>query len=214
MSRSKDKYASFVDHPRYGRRPYITGLNPETVYGGDTHLHWHSPKECRIPNTAIPADLSRQVAATVAVTHYFDVIRTCRACGKSFIFFAEEQKHWYEEIGFGLDSDCVRCVPCRKRQQGIARTRERYEELFHVHNRSADENLEMADCCLTLIEQSAFHRRQTERVRMLLKQAVHDRDYRTDARYIDLLSRLRAVEGRDGEQGNSPERLAGSDLSG
>jgi len=207
MSHSNDKYASFVDHPRYGKRPYITGLNPETVYGGGIFLHWHSPKECRIPNTAIPADLSRQVAATVPVTHYFDVVRTCRDCGRSFIFFAQEQKHCYEELGFSLDSDCVRCVPCRKRQQGIARIRERYEELFHVQNRSSDKNLEMADCCLTLIEQSVFHRRQTERVRMLLKQVAHDPNYRADARYEDLLPRVRAIEGRDGEASVGPDRI-------
>lgn len=206
MSHSEDKYASFVEHPRYGRRPHVTGLNPETIFGGDTFLHWHSPKECRIPNTAIPADLSQQVAATVPVTHYFDVVRTCRDCGRPFLFFAQEQKHWYEELGFGLDSDCVRCVPCRKRQQGIARVRERYEGLFHVRNRSSEENLEMADCCLSLIEQSVFHRRQTERVRMLLNQVIQGPDEHVDARCRDLLARLRAIEGQGGQPDGSANR--------
>jgi len=196
---SEDEYASFVEHPRYGRRPHVTGLNPKTDFRAGVVLHWHSPKECRVPNTAIFADLSRQVAATVPVTHYFDVVRTCRDCGRSFLFFAQEQKHWYEELGFGLDSDCVRCVPCRKRQQGIARLRERYEELFHVQNRSSDENLEMADCCLSLIEESVFHRRQTERVRILLKQVVQDPDEHVDSRCRDLLARLRAFEAREDE---------------
>jgi hypothetical protein len=90
----------------------------------------------RIPDTAIPAELSRQTPATYAVTHCFDSKRQCADCGKPFIFFAAEQKHWYEDPGFGLDADCVRCVYCRKRQQGIASYRQRYEELFHVQERT------------------------------------------------------------------------------
>ena len=194
MTRAADKYATFAEHPRYGRRPHITGLNPDTVFGGDTILHWHSPKECRIPNTAIPADLTRQTPATVPVTHYYDVMRQCRDCGRSFIFFAEEQKHWYEELGFGLGSDCVRCVDCRKRQRGIARERERYEELFHVPNRSDDENLEMADCCLSLIESSVFTPRQVQRVRMLLNRIPSECDDAVKSRYNDLLARVLAIE--------------------
>lgn len=189
MNAHQDKYASFVEHPRYGRRPHFTGLEPEP---GQVTIHWHSPKSCRIPGTAIIANLKRQTAATVPVTHYFDVERTCRDCGKPFIFFAQEQKHWYEELGFGLDSDCVRCVPCRKRQQGISRVRERYEELFHVPNRTDDENLEFADCCLKLVEQGVFHKRQTERVRMLLNRVRDDRH--EDVKYEELATRLQAVE--------------------
>ena len=105
MKRIPDEYATYIEHPRYGRRPRITGMNPETVYGGDVFIHWHSSKKCRIPNTAILADLSQQTPATVPVTHYYDVKRHCLDCGRSFLFFAEEQKHWYEVLGFGLDSD-------------------------------------------------------------------------------------------------------------
>ncbi|WP_366929827.1 zinc-ribbon domain containing protein [uncultured Thiodictyon sp.] len=105
--RPKEDYSKFVDHPRYGRLPRMTGLNPDTNYT-DVFLHWHSAKECRIPNTAIRADLSRQTPATVQVTHYFDVRRQCRDCDKPFIFFAEEQKYWYEILGFGLDSGLFR----------------------------------------------------------------------------------------------------------
>jgi hypothetical protein len=193
-SKEKRLYDNFVYHPRYGRGPNITGLNPETVYGGNVYLHWHSPKECRIPNTAIEADLTKQSQATIAVTHYFDVTRKCRDCGKSFIFFAQEQKYWYEDLGFTLNLDCVRCVPCRKRQRGIARKRERFEELFHLEKRTADENLEMADCCLSLIEEGIFHTRQTERVRMLINRLADD--CTDDSRYEDLIARLHSVEGK------------------
>ena len=196
MKRIPDEYATYIEHPRYGRRPRITGLNPETRYGSDVFIHWHSSKECRIPNTAIPADLTQQTPATVPVTHYYDVKRHCIDCGKPFLFFAEEQKHWYEELGFGLESDCVRCVVCRKRQQGLARNRERYEELFHVSDRTTDENLEMAACCLSLIEGTVFHERQTARVRMLLNRISTESDKITQNRFKELRARLLAFENK------------------
>ena len=187
----RDEYQNFAEHPRYGKRPRITGLNP-TTDDLKVFIHWHSPESCRIPGTAINADLTKQAQATIPVTHYFEVKRSCRECDRPFIFFAEEQKHWYEELGFGLDSDCVRCPLCRKRQQGLARKRERYEELFHLVGRNEEQNLEMADCCLTLIENEVFHPRQTERVRRLLNQIPED--HRSSRSYADLLSRLREIE--------------------
>ena len=214
-----DKYANYVDHPRYGRGPNLTGLNPD-YRSPKVTLHWNAttPTEAaeryraitgekwptvhgvsclsvtkRIPNTAVAADLTAQAWATVPVTHYFDVERICRDCDRWFIFFAEEQKHWYEELGFGLDSDCVRCVPCRKRQQGIGRQRQRYEELFHVSERTVDENLEMAECCLSLIEASVFNNRQAERVRMLLNRIPSDASGKVAARHKNLTARVRAI---------------------
>jgi len=203
MSHAQESYESYVEHPRYGRRPRITGLNPRNDYLR-VFLHWHSGDDCRIPNTAITADLSHQSPATVPVTHYFDVRRTCRDCGQPFIFFALEQRHWYEELGFGLDADCVRCPQCRKKQQGIARTRQRYEELFHVADRSSEQDLEMAECCLTLMEESLFHPRQAERVRMLLKRTADG--HQQDADFLDLVERLREFECRNGEPASGGNR--------
>lgn len=213
-----DEYDQFVDHPRYGRGPRITGLDPKPS-DPDVHLHWNTKthKEIkaayeavmgpypygdingyrstrRIPNTAIAADLERQAPATVAVTHYFDLARECRDCKRPFIFFAEEQKHWYEELGFGLDSDCVRCVECRKREQGIARHRETYEALFHVANRDVDQTLEMADACLSLIEARVFSQRKAETVRMLFNSLPKEAEIRERARFADLETRLLAAE--------------------
>jgi hypothetical protein len=189
--RDEGKYAKYVEHPRFGRSPRITGLNPQSdLTTGKPFLHWNATN--RIPNTAVEADLSRQSRATVPVTHYYDVDRKCRDCGEPFIFFAQEQKHWYEELGLPLEADCVCCVPCRKRQQGIARKRERYEELFHILERTVEENLEMAECCLSLIEEGVFHAGQTQRVRQLLKRV----DARVDltAVFNDLSRRLAALD--------------------
>jgi hypothetical protein len=172
----KNEYYEYVPHPLYGQGPRRTGLNPETNYepGALVKLHWHSPPERRVPNTAIEADVSKQIFTTLPVTHYFDSKRTCNGCRRPFLFFAEEQRHWYEELGFSIEVDCVRCVPCRKKDQGIAHQRRRYEELFHVAKPTDEELLEMAECCLGLIEASLFSPRQHERVRALLRR-VSDR---------------------------------------
>jgi Probable zinc-ribbon domain len=187
-------YSKFVEHPRYGRQPRFTGLNPETDYGGNVFLHWHSSADCRIPNTAIAANLSLQTPATVQVTHYFDVTRKCRDCGSSFIFFAAEQKYWYEDLSFGLDADCVRCIPCRRKQQGISQVQQRYETLFHVSERTFDQNLEMADYCLLLIEAEIFHTRMLQFVRMLLKNKNEELSENTILKVNSLWERLRLLE--------------------
>jgi hypothetical protein len=169
------QFREFVTHPRYGQGPRITGLDPENDFAtGSVFLHWHSPEGVRIPNTAIPADVSRQVPATVQVTHYFDAKRQCIDCRLPFIFFAAEQKYWYEELGFPLEADCVRCVVCRKKQQGLDLNRLRYEELCHVHDRTREENLELAECALSLVEAGVFGKRQIERIRGTLKKIRSD----------------------------------------
>ncbi len=189
------KYKEFVKHPRYSRGPRDTGRNPKTDHrSGHIFINWHSPKECRIPNTAIPADLTRQTPATIPVTHYFDVKRQCCDCGRQFIFFAEEQKYWYEELAFGLDSDCIRCVFCRKQHQELKHKRKRYEELFHISNRTVDQILEMADCCMTLVEASVFHRRQIQHIKMLLKSIPTRLNKRVQVKFNELRARLLTIE--------------------
>src|SRR5947207_2031571 len=36
-----DNYADYADHPRYGRGPKISGLNPDPLDEG-VHLHWNA----------------------------------------------------------------------------------------------------------------------------------------------------------------------------
>ncbi len=144
-----------------------------------------------VRGTAVAADLARQRPATVPVTHYYGIDKVCRDCGRRF-FFAAEQEHMYEELGFPLEADAVRCPPCRKRRRGIARMRQRYEELFHLLTRTADESLDMAERCLVLIEESIFHPRQTERVRMLPSSVPEER--RSEEHFLDPSARVRAAE--------------------
>ncbi len=92
MTKYRDKYADFVEHPRYGRGPRHTGLNPQDNFTQGVYLGWHSPEGQRIPETAVAADTTKQVSKPVAVSHYYDLKRKCRDCNRMFIFFADEKK--------------------------------------------------------------------------------------------------------------------------
>ncbi|QDT65851.1 zinc-ribbon domain containing protein [Calycomorphotria hydatis] len=113
--------ANLVPHPRF------TTLDPRQIeplkakerehFELVRQSFWRYTQEILVPKTDIPADLSKQSHATIPCNFYIDLIKTCISCTKRFIFFAQEQKYWYEDLGYPLDADCVRCAPCRKKSQ-------------------------------------------------------------------------------------------------
>lgn len=116
-----------VPHPRYGAMPRFTDAAPR----GDLARplpHYRYTAATVIDGTVVVADLRRQAAATVAAPYYLDVRQRCRGCARPFIFYAEEQRHWYEELGFSLDAWCDRCVPCRKLGQQRRQRFHRYAD--------------------------------------------------------------------------------------
>jgi hypothetical protein len=149
--RRKGPLPDYVPHPRYGCEPRRTGLDPDQSEPG-VWLHFNTHHNRKIAGTAVVAQCERQVAATIPVSHYYDVERTCRDCGRLFLFYAAEQKHWYEVLGFKLDADCVRCYPCRRRTHQVQARRFRYEELVGLEARTSAQELELAQCRLQLIE--------------------------------------------------------------
>ena len=66
----KDNYEDFVFHPRYGRGPRITGLDPveSNPKPGELVLRCRLGTS-RIPNTAIEADKSKQKITTMGISH-------------------------------------------------------------------------------------------------------------------------------------------------
>lgn len=189
---SDDTYADFVEHPRYGRGPRFTAVvlkEPRVGYRLRPYC-----SDGLIAGTALEADLQRQTSCPVPLLYYHDLRRTCTDCDRPFIFFAAEQKYWYEEIGFTLDSDCRQCVPCRKTRQEHARRRERYEELLHRSSQTAAENLELAECCLAMIEAGDFSPRKTQRVRQMLNRVRPGADAEIQLKVQALRTRLGAVE--------------------
>ena len=127
------------------------------------------------------------------ITHYFDVKRRCDDCDRMFIFFAREQKHWYESLQFSINADCIRCTECRKQKQYTANRRSQYELLLKSDNRSDVDTLTLVDCCLTLIESSEFGGRSLQTARQLLNQIPQTSAVRNHATFRNLVARADAL---------------------
>jgi len=202
MSRNKkpgrgtDQFENYVEHPRFGRKPILTGINPTPGQPG-IYFHWRTNDAARVPNTAVPANWNEQRATYSHISFYFDERRVCRDCDRPFLFFAAEQKHWYEVLKFPLDANCVRCPECRREIQQLRVCRERYEELVKAPNRSLEEQVDLIDCLLTLIDAELFSRKQLPHVRQLLNQ-LSDRD-EAQSRVRKFRKMLSILEERLGE---------------
>jgi Probable zinc-ribbon domain len=192
MTRRSGGYSDYVEHPRFGRGPRLTGLNPDDT-DGTVVCHWHSPPGVRVPSTAIAADVTKQRAATLPVTHYFDARRVCRKCERPFLFFAEEQRFWYEELGFPLEADALECVSCRRDERRLRAMREEYESLLVSPSRTDAETLRLVGCALVLVETGVFGTKLLPRLRALLKPMLADAEGPSHAEARTLLSKIEDV---------------------
>ena len=77
--------------------------------------------------TAIRADVSSQNYTVCPRYWYVDAVIKCDACNANFNFTANEQKHWYEDLGFYVDSYAKNCVDCRKLHRSRKSLRQKYD---------------------------------------------------------------------------------------
>ena len=171
------EFDDYVEHPRYGKQPRLTGLNPDKYQASRL---WHT--ENPVPSTAVLADSQRLKPRSCFSQPgaYFDDRRTCEQCGRKFLFFAEEQKHWYETLGFPIDTRCKRCPPCRKAHrtllQGLTRLREQYDELARHRKLALVDCYSIAEAAITLVESRVFSlsRQKAECIEGWLTRAARD----------------------------------------
>jgi len=190
------EYSDFVGHPRFGKGPRLTGLDVADSPDGKVYCHWHSPAGVRVPNTAVVADVARQGPVTLPVTHYFDARRVCRKCGRPFLFFAEEQKYWYEDLGFPLEADCLDCTPCRKDEQQLRVMRQKYDALLAETARTETNTLELVGCALLLVESSVFSEKVLPKLSGFLKPLLVNPNGPSHNQAQALVSRINGVTGR------------------
>lgn len=77
-------------------------------------LQW-ACNACLKQKRATPAIPSQQnFANSSPFFAYFDQQKTCQVCGKKFIFSAQEQHFWYEELKFLVVSHPTACPTCRR----------------------------------------------------------------------------------------------------
>lgn len=132
-----------VPHPRYGSKPAVSGITvPEEVI---RQGHWRYSQGKIYPESVLLADPSKQNYSTFPRDYYVDVLRHCRQCERPFIFFAREQRHWFETLKFYVDADCVHCHPCRRASQALHRRLQRYSHLARTLEPSRRELMSLVD---------------------------------------------------------------------
>ena len=109
---------------------------------------------------------------------YFPRLRTCRRCGGVFIFSAREQKHWYEELKFYVDSTAVECVTCRKQKQQGKADLERYTEGLKVKTLEDSQLVDLAALGMRLLQAGALKREQS--VRELLNRIQNKQKWQSE----------------------------------
>jgi len=129
-----NKYKSYINHSRYGKVSMNNGYkySLEEVHNS----FWLYSYVTVFPKSTIPADTSKQRYCVFPRKLYVDIEKICKKCHGKFLFFALEQKYWYEVLGFYIDVDCVKCIECRKAEQKIKEKALRYEELIKNKNRT------------------------------------------------------------------------------
>jgi hypothetical protein len=78
--------------------------------------------------TAVRADPEKQNCSMCPRYWYVDAIFACERCGAEFKFSAAEQRVWYEEYGFWVDSLPKHCLACRRELRTLAAARQEYDQ--------------------------------------------------------------------------------------
>jgi hypothetical protein len=150
MVKKKSKLKLYVNHPRYGAHPIPSEdkISEEEL----KWAHWRYQSLKCFPETAIRADIDKQNYAIYPRRVYVDIEETCGNCGRPFIFFAKEQKYWFEILGFWVDAHCTKCIDCRKKVQEIKLLQKRYQVLVGKENRSPSESKDLKAVAMELYQ--------------------------------------------------------------
>ncbi|EIC19410.1 zinc-ribbon domain containing protein [Thiorhodovibrio frisius] len=153
--RRKQPNRLYVDHPRFGNEPILSGYqySKEEI----ERAHWRYSSLEYFPETAIPANMDRQEYSIYPRSLYVDIVEHCEECHRAFIFFAKEQQYWFETLGFWIDAHCTRCCDCRRKDHEIKGMQRKYEALVSNSDRSEAESRELKQVALELYQLGYIH---------------------------------------------------------
>lgn len=104
------------------------------------------------PETVLVADTSKQNYAIYPRRYYVDILRNCRECRRPFLFFAQEQRYWFEELQFFVDADCVHCSECRARKHDAKTQLARFSAAMKETNLSRKDLMTLIDDAADLLQ--------------------------------------------------------------
>ena len=92
-------------------------------------------------DTAIRGNLDKQNFSVCPRHWYFDAIYDCESCKERFTWTADEQKSWFEEYHFWVDSEPRNCKKCSADKRRLKKLRQEYDlNVTNARNsRSIDE---------------------------------------------------------------------------
>lgn len=159
---------------------------------------WQVRAGSALPGTAVFADVSRQNYPLFPRPIYVDMLKTCRTCHRPFLFYANEQRFWFETLRLPIDVDCVNCVPCRKHARRVKASLDRYANALNAARLDAKDMKTFVDDTQFLLEQGLL--RNLSRVGALKNRARRELPaYAGTQRLADALARAReAAEMRPG----------------
>lgn len=81
------------------------------------HIHW-ACEQCLSRRKAILGNpIKQKFCDCYPYYAYADEERICEECRKTYMFDKEEQKHWYEELDFWVQSRPKKCKTCYKKSK-------------------------------------------------------------------------------------------------
>lgn len=148
--RGTEPKRDYVRHPRFGNKPIVSefSFSQEDI----EQAHWSYAGKQYFPYTAIPADIEKQNYSVLPRSIYVDIEVCCEGCNRLFIFFAKEQKYWFETLNFYVDADCRRCSDCRIKVREIKSLQMKYESLQKISIRTTEEATELKQVALELYQ--------------------------------------------------------------
>ena len=159
MNKSKRSPSNnIVPHPRFGNESLnsgVQGISREAIL----RSYWGYGSEQIFPESVLMADANKQNYSVFPRQCYVDMLKTCRSCARPFIFFAAEQKHWFEVLQFYIDADCVHCPECRQQRVAAKREFQRYTALVGIETPSVTELKQLVDLTVSLLAQGVLKNR-------------------------------------------------------
>lgn len=133
---------------------------------------WQTWRSTIVPGTAILPNEALQNYALFPRRIYADLLKQCKSCTRPFVFYANEQRFWYETLRIPVDADCVMCPPCRKHAHRVKAALFRYEKALHAPRLDAKDMKAFVEDALFLLEQGVV--RNLARLGAIKNRAVRE----------------------------------------
>ena len=144
-----------VPHPRFnGRQTHAHRISASTT---DVCAQvWQVRRSTPIPGTAMAANCTLQNYSMYPRRYYVDLLKQCKTCARPFVFYAAEQKYWFEVLKIYVDADCAKCPVCRKREHWLKGCQTRYSRRLSQPALDAKDMKALIDDAIVLLEQGVI----------------------------------------------------------